>query len=438
MGKRIERTKTSEIPKTEPKDRRPQLMKDLGVERWANDPVDVLAFQTLPFFDARTRIYNLIRLRSWGTMVTRPGESERTPSLYAVRLEKSRITKTVYARPLRAVDISEELRIDKWTVSKVLSFLEARKAIRTDGKKIFPTANPDLEQHQKLVDSPTFFMQDPIYQRLEKLDLELATKYREALARASQPVIAEYQPLLKDVKSKKNRRKRELKKTSSSAENVEVGESANFFERSSTDSTPRNTKTAPQEPNEPNTEVGESANFFPLSPIKQVGEFANQKLTQPAQNEADKPRPKSLKTLKKKSVGRSIERDQPTDRQEYASLKQTIIESGICEKLADTPTKELYAEIAQALNGAPLSDLKKRIELKFDKITGLGMLRGLASDVARAHKASRVPQSNSQPTAKPAAIATEARRAALEILNDPNESAESKQLAREVLEEQPA
>ena len=92
---------------------------------------------------------------------------------------------------------------------------------------------------------------------------------------------------------------------------------------------------------------------------------------------------------KGESVGRSVvvsepeKADRPTDNS-LNLLKAVIEESGICAKLNDTPSRALLGRIAAKLNGNPPDALKVRIGLRFDDITGLGMIEGLAGDVAAA------------------------------------------------------
>ena len=100
------------------------------------------------------------------------------------------------------------------------------------------------------------------------------------------------------------------------------------------------------------------------------------------------PNKEEIKEIKKKgeSVGRSlisVGSDRPTE-SPFHALEVTIIETGICEKLKDTPSRKLLERIAKKLNGHPLEYLKTRIHLRFDDITGLGMLEDLAGDVSTA------------------------------------------------------
>jgi hypothetical protein len=52
--------------------------------------------------------------------------------------------------------------------------------------------------------------------------------------------------------------------------------------------------------------------------------------------------------------------------------------------LNDTPSPKLLEQITAKLNGGSLEYLKNRIHVRFDDITGLGMLEALAADVAAA------------------------------------------------------
>jgi hypothetical protein len=96
-----------------------------------------------------------------------------------------------------------------------------------------------------------------------------------------------------------------------------------------------------------------------------------------------------IKGKKGKPVGRSLvvsepeKADRPTDNS-LNLLKAVIEASGICAKLNDTPSRALLGRIAAKLNGNPPDALKVRIGLRFDDITGLGMIEGLAGDVAAA------------------------------------------------------
>jgi hypothetical protein len=90
-----------------------------------------------------------------------------------------------------------------------------------------------------------------------------------------------------------------------------------------------------------------------------------------------------------KSVCRSVvalepeKTDRPTDNS-LNLIEEAIQESGICAKLNDTPSRALLERIRAKLNGNPPDALKVRIRLRFDAVSGLGMLEGLAGDVAAA------------------------------------------------------
>ena len=97
------------------------------------------------------------------------------------------------------------------------------------------------------------------------------------------------------------------------------------------------------------------------------------------------PNKEEIKEIKKRgSVGRSVEGkgDLPTDK-----ILQAINESGITEKLGDVPSSKLLQNIAATMNGLPAENLKNRIHLRWDSITSLGMLAGLAGDLAAAQAA---------------------------------------------------
>jgi hypothetical protein len=97
------------------------------------------------------------------------------------------------------------------------------------------------------------------------------------------------------------------------------------------------------------------------------------------------------------SVGRSVvvsepaKTDRPTDNS-VNSVKTAIEQTGICAKLHDTPTRALLERITARLEGNPPECLKNRIHLRFDAITNLGMLEGLAADVAESAGAPGVPE----------------------------------------------
>jgi hypothetical protein len=103
--------------------------------------------------------------------------------------------------------------------------------------------------------------------------------------------------------------------------------------------------------------------------------------------------PKRVREEKQKKKGESVCRsvvalepektDRPTDNS-LNILNAAIQESGICAKLNDTPSRALLERIRAKLNGNPPDALKVRIRLRFDAVTGLGMLEGLAGDVAAA------------------------------------------------------
>jgi hypothetical protein len=87
---------------------------------------------------------------------------------------------------------------------------------------------------------------------------------------------------------------------------------------------------------------------------------------------------KTDKKKEEKSVGLVVVSDRPTD-----PLLLAIVQTGITEKLKDTPSTALLGRIALALNGSGYDALKARIDARFDSITGLGMIEGLAKDVAK-------------------------------------------------------
>jgi len=92
------------------------------------------------------------------------------------------------------------------------------------------------------------------------------------------------------------------------------------------------------------------------------------------------------RTTTRESVGRSVavapirKPDRPTD-WAVQSIRKAIEDTGICAKLKDVPSRNLCEQIAKTMNGNPAEWLKNRIHLRFDDITGLGMLKGLAADV---------------------------------------------------------
>ena len=97
------------------------------------------------------------------------------------------------------------------------------------------------------------------------------------------------------------------------------------------------------------------------------------------------------------SVGRSVvvskpaKTDRPTDNS-VNSVKNAIEQTGICAKLHDTPSRALLERITARLEGNPPECLKNRIHLRFDAITNLGMIEGLAADVAESAGAPGVPE----------------------------------------------
>jgi hypothetical protein len=89
------------------------------------------------------------------------------------------------------------------------------------------------------------------------------------------------------------------------------------------------------------------------------------------------------------SVGRSVAKPEPqqTDRpteNTVNAVKTVIQDSGLCQKLQDVPSRALLEQVAVLLAGNPPEYLKNRIHVRFDSITGFGMLKGLAADVAAA------------------------------------------------------
>jgi hypothetical protein len=101
------------------------------------------------------------------------------------------------------------------------------------------------------------------------------------------------------------------------------------------------------------------------------------------------PNKEEIKEIKKteqgRSVGRSVVPTTGSDRQTdspTSAVSKAIWESGICAKLNDTPSPKLLEQITAKLNGGSVEYLKNRIHVRFDDITGLGMLEALAADVA--------------------------------------------------------
>ena len=101
------------------------------------------------------------------------------------------------------------------------------------------------------------------------------------------------------------------------------------------------------------------------------------------------PNKEEIKEIKNTEEGRSVGRslvptgslDRPTD-SSISAVAKAIWDTGICAKLNDTPTPKLLERITEKLNGGSLEYLKNLIHVRFDDITGLGMLEGLAADVA--------------------------------------------------------
>jgi len=106
--------------------------------------------------------------------------------------------------------------------------------------------------------------------------------------------------------------------------------------------------------------------------------------------------PSAMKN-ERESVGRSTvdtnkKRNLPTDSPYLQEIQKTILKTGICEKLKDTPGPGLLARISESLKGNPADSLGVRIHLRFDRITSLGMLVGLAADVAAASGSPEAPR----------------------------------------------
>lgn len=95
-------------------------------------------------------------------------------------------------------------------------------------------------------------------------------------------------------------------------------------------------------------------------------------------------RKKESERLSTAAAGRSVVvgQDRPTDSQ-ISAVSKAIRESGICQKLKDSPSAALLERIAKKLNGCSPEALKIRIRARYDAITGLGMLEALAGDVAQ-------------------------------------------------------
>ncbi len=131
-----------------------------------------------------------------------------------------------------------------------------------------------------------------------------------------------------------------------------------------------------------------------------------------------------------RSVGQSrprSARDRPADR----TILDAIEETGICQQLSDIPTSRLLGEIKTGLNGAPVEQLAARIIAHRKSITGLGMIRDLARDVAKAHARASTRVAPGSPST---AVQDEcARREAAALLADPAASESDRQLARETL-----
>jgi hypothetical protein len=112
------------------------------------------------------------------------------------------------------------------------------------------------------------------------------------------------------------------------------------------------------------------------------------------------PNKEEIKEIKNTEEGGSVGRspvlpstltDRPTSIL-ISAISKAIQETGICAKLNDTPSSKLLERIAKKLRGGSLEDLKNRVRLRFDGITGLGMLEGLAEDVASSSSAPRAPK----------------------------------------------
>jgi hypothetical protein len=428
MSNEQKRTRKSDISRVTEPIRRPQLMQDLGVKHWANVPVQVLEFLTAPIFPRPVRILSLLIRQSWGY-----GRPDAIKGIKRTRFGHE------YAVPLLQRDIVEILNIEKEHVSRTVTQLERIGALKVDGKKLLPVPNPVIQGLEKLPDSATFFSELPIFQQLENLKSEYRTELAAAVQAAIEPVRSKYLPRIQEVKTEFKRAVKAVRKGDQPAIDAEppqgkVAESGNFSESSAATTTTTQAETTVDPNVAPDSKVAKSGNFSELSllekvakngnfqpriNIKEIRKSATPKKTGPETPSTEKPG-RSVGQQRKPAGGGT---DRPT---EHPELLAAIEATGICARLGDTPSEKLLSVMAAQLKDAPIESFTARIVARHKSITGLGMLRELAADVAKAHAAT--------PTRKPVLPDWE-RRAAMDILNDPNSSEADREFARARLAE---
>jgi hypothetical protein len=452
MTKGTNRTKNPDKSRDRLYDERHRLTPTTSV--WAAVALPVLRLLQHEDVDRAIRVLFYLIEHSWAMMIPPANyqgdgtyRDDWRPSTFAVRppqrpdkKARSPFWSLAY---IRSKDIADDLGLDEGNVSKELKWLGDRGAIRTDpkGRPIFPIQVLDAPTgltRKKLSETTTSDFQHPYFQQLFDFRFRIEAAYEEAKREALAPVVEAYRPAFEKV----NTHEKELRKAAKKAKKQGVDLSKvvkvdNFEELTAIVSTEAPANSAPEPDSGEGREVVKVDNSKPLSPIRRVVKADN--FSAPIKNLG---RDTDLKTnnQREKSVGQSPEKatDRPTA---HPELLQAIRDTGLCEQLADTPSETLLSDVARILNGTPLRLLQNGIRARWEKITGLGMLRNLATAAAGEHAAN--------PAKRPARTATrdigsiadeEARRGALDILNDPEASERDRQLARDVLQslEQPA
>gem|GEM_PF-4129386 len=190
----------------------------LGQYQYAAICTSFLKFLQSHHLPLPIRVLFLIIEHSWGTPVPPPGyrgddRRKFLPSLTAVsKVFKSERSGFWVVEPLRAKQIAEKLGQDEGNISTAIKWLEVRKVISSDNRRFAPCAAPLSDAPKKLLDLTTFWSQNPLFQQLEKIRLEIEAALEEAKQKALEPVLELYRPKLEEVNTQQKKLKREINK----------------------------------------------------------------------------------------------------------------------------------------------------------------------------------------------------------------------------------
>lgn len=416
-------------------------MRKLGQYSYAAVCIPFLRVLQNPVLAVRGRAMRVVFVlieRSWGTLIPPDhykgdGRDRRgwQPSEIAVR----EVRQTKYHHwiidPLRVKDIAEQLDEDEGNISKELTWLEVMGLLKVEGKRYRLNPTPVLKGSEKVVTHDNFFLEHPLFQQLENLRLQIETELAQAKQAALEPVLQKYQPKLEEVNTQQRKLKRELKRQRKQTTSTpEVVGGNNFQKSTALDSTPT-TQKQPARPSGPKkTEVVTHDNFLELSPIRRVVTHDN---FQPALNIGSK--------YNNKDNNNRASGDAPGSSVVVAELLDVLNEYGT----TTTPAaKRLLSKCKEAQPDCAASEI-------------IGVIRRIGEGFTQRTKNPvgvllvQVPEALKTSTRKTAKPATNghrppvndlndeaARRNALATLNDPRASETDRQMAREILEQQPA